>query len=181
MDEDILLRRLQARHRGALHSAIRTYTGYVTAVAARTLGPGFPREDLEEVVSDVFLALWAHAGEIRAGAALRSWLSAAAHNKAVDCLRRTRFTLPLSETVPACSGLPEEIVERQERHAALWRAVEDLGEPDRSLFLRYYYEDQSLSEAAQALGLTLPAAKARLFRGRRRLRDTLCKGGIDHV
>ena len=43
------------------------------------------------------------------------------------------------------------------------------------------YEDQPLKEVAPRLGLSLAAAKARLSRGRKRLKEALLKGGIDHA
>lgn len=61
----------------------------------------------------------------------------------------------------------------------LWDAVEGLDEPDRTLFLRYYYYGDKLKDIARALGLTQTAAKQRLFRGRKALRDTLTKGGVE--
>ena len=69
--------------------------------------------------------------------------------------------------------------ERREWAARLWDAVEGLDEPDRTLFLRYYYCGDKLKDIARALGLTQTAAKQRLFRGRKALRDTLTKGGVE--
>ena len=68
---------------------------------------------------------------------------------------------------------------RRSASAWLWDAVEGLDEPDRTLFLRYYYYGDKLKDIARALGLTQTAAKQRLFRGRKALRDTLTKGGVE--
>ncbi len=57
--------------------------------------------------------------------------------------------------------------------------MEGLDEPDRTLFLRYYYHGDKLKDIARALGLTQAAAKQRLFRGRKALRETLTKGGLE--
>ena len=74
---------------------------------------------------------------------------------------------------------PQAEAERREWAARLWDAVEGLDEPDRTLFLRYYYCGDKLKDIARALGLTQTAAKQRLFRGRKTLRDTLTKGGVE--
>ena len=57
--------------------------------------------------------------------------------------------------------------------------MEGLDEPDRTLFLRYYYYGDRLKDAARELGLSQAAAKQRLFRGRKALRDILTKGGVE--
>ena len=74
---------------------------------------------------------------------------------------------------------PQAEAERREWAARLWDAVEGLDEPDRTLFLRYYYCGDKLKDIARALGLTQTAAKQRLFRGGKALRDTLTKGGVE--
>ena len=52
-------------------------------------------------------------------------------------------------------------------------AVDALEEPDRTLFLRYYYEGDKLKTVAAELGLSQTAAKQRLFRGRKTLKAAL--------
>ena len=87
---------------------------------------------------------------------------------------------PLPEDAAAPGGAdPQAEAERREWAARLWDAVEGLDEPDRTLFLRYYYCGDKLKDIARALGLTQTAAKQRLFRGRKALRDTLTKGGVE--
>lgn len=177
MDEKKLIQRLQKRSRAALEQAIEQYTPYVSTVVWRTAGSAAAREDLEETVSDVFLALWTHAGELDPEKGLRPWLGTVARNKAVDRLRRAGASLPLPEEVPAPGPGPQEAAERMEQAEVLWRAVEALGEPDSALFLRHYWYGEKLGDAARALGLSTVAAKTRLSRGRKKLRDILTRGG----
>ena len=54
--------------------------------------------------------------------------------------------------------------------------MDALGEPDRALFVRYYYEGEKLKTIAAELGLSQTAAKQRLFRGRKALRAALQEG-----
>ena len=51
-------------------------------------------------------------------------------------------------------------------------------QPDREIFLRYYYYLQSSAEIAQAMGMGASAVRARLMRGRNVLRNKLCKEEI---
>ena len=177
MEEKKLVERLQKRSRSALERAIDRYTPYVGVTVWRVLGGTASREDLEEVVSDVFLSLWLHAGELDADQGLRPWLGTVARNKAVDRLRRAGASLPLPEEAPAPGPGPQEAAERMEQAEVLWRAVEALGEPDSALFLRHYWYGEKLGDAARALGLSTVAAKTRLSRGRKKLKDILTRGG----
>ena len=179
MDERRLAEKLKARSRPALDQAVRRFTPYVGTVICRTLSGRAAREDVEELTADVFLALWEHAPDLDPAQGLRPWLAAAARNRAVDFLRRQRSADPLPEDAPAPGGGPEDLLVRRDQAARLWEAVEELGEPDRTLFVRYYYEDASLKETALELGLSQTAAKQRLFRGRKKLKAILSEGADD--
>lgn len=173
MDERTFIKKLNRGSRSALDQAIRRYTPYVSAVILRALAGRACREDVEELCADVFVALWTHAGEIDPDQGVRPWLAAVARNRAIDWLRRQRPAAPIPEDAPDPAPGPEELAQRRERSARLWAAVDALGEPDRTLFMRYYYEEEKLKTIAAELGLSQTAAKQRLFRGRKALRAAL--------
>ena len=52
-----------------------------------------------------------------------------------------------------------------------------MDDPDRALFLRYYWYGDKLKDVARDLKLNLSTAKSRLLRGRKTLREELTKGG----
>ncbi|MCI8807027.1 MAG: sigma-70 family RNA polymerase sigma factor [Oscillospiraceae bacterium] len=173
MDERAFIKKLNRGSRSALDQAIERYTPYVSAVILRALAGRACREDVEELCADVFVALWTHAGEIDPDQGVRPWLAAVARNRAIDWLRRQRPAAPIPEDAPDPAPGPEELAQRRERSARLWAAVDALGEPDRTLFVRYYYEEDKLKTIAAELGLSQTAAKQRLFRGRKALRAAL--------
>ena len=173
MDERAFIKKLNRGSRSALDQAIQRYTPYVSAVILRALAGRACREDVEELCADVFVALWTHAGQIDPDQGVRPWLAAVARNRATDWLRRQRPAAPIPEDAPDPAPGPEELAQRRERSARLWAAVDALGEPDRTLFVRYYYEEEKLKTIAAELGLSQTAAKQRLFRGRKALRAAL--------
>ena len=173
MDERMFIKKLNRGSRSALDQAIQRYTPYVSAVILRALAGRACREDVEELSADVFVALWTHAGEIDPDQGVRPGLAAVARNRPIDWLRRQRPAAPIPEDAPDPAPGPEELAQRRERSARLWAAVDALGEPDRTLFVRYYYEEDKLKTIAAELGLSQTAAKQRLFRGRKALRAAL--------
>lgn len=176
MDEHTLVKKLNKHSRGALDQAVSRYTPYVSAVILRALMGRACREDVEELCADVFVALWTHAGELDPDQGLRPWLAVVAKNKATDWLRRVRPAAPIPEDAPDPSPGPEELAQRRDQSVRLWAAVDALGEPDRTLFVRYYYEGDKLKTIAAELSLSQTAAKQRLFRGRKALKAALQEG-----
>ena len=177
MNESKLVKKLNQHSRGALDQAISRYTPYVSAVVLRALAGRASREDVEELCADVFVALWTHAETLEPEQGLRPWLAAVARNKATDWLRSRHPNEPILEDAPDPAPGPEELAQRREQSARLWAAVGALGEPDRTLFLRYYYEGEKLKSIAKELGLSQANAKQRLFRGRKALKAALQEGG----
>lgn len=179
MNEKKLAQRLKRGDRLALDRAMDAYTRYLSTVVWNAMGPAARAEDVEEIVSDTFLALWSRRDRLDPEQGLRSWLSAVARNRAIDRLRAARpASLPLEEAEAADSSTPEQDLERRMFADALRRAVEGLPPPDDQLVLRFYYEEERLKDIAQDLGLSVPAAKSRLSRARRRLKEILIKGGL---
>lgn len=171
MDDRTLIQKLQKGNTGALETLIRRYTPYVSACVYRVM-PSLPREEREEAVADAFVELWRHAAGLDPDRPLRPWLGTVAANKAKNRLRSYSPAAPLPEDAPAPVDLQRQTEER-ETQETLWLLVEALPEPERTLFLRYYYQGERLKAIAKELGMNLSTAKTKLRRGRLLLREQL--------
>ena len=171
MDDKTLIQKLQKGSTGALEALIRRYTPYVSACVYRVM-PSLPREELEEAVADTFEELWRHADHLEPERPLRPWLGHVSSNPAKTRLRGYTPAAELPENIPAPLDLQHQ-TEQEETQVALWQAVGSLEEPERTLFLRYYYEGEKLKTIAADLGLNLSTAKTKLRRGRLLLREQL--------
>ena len=86
-----LLAALRAREPQGLEEAIGRYSPYVAGVLRKVLGQLGTQEDLEELSSDVFVALWQSAEGLREDSDLKLWLGVVARNRALKHLRALRF------------------------------------------------------------------------------------------
>ena len=177
MTEAVLLSRLKKGDSRALNTIIAQYGPYVQTIAANITIPPLQPEDVEEVASDVFLALWNHAEEVEAGK-LKAWLAAVTRNTAKNKLRSLHLTLPLEEDffildVPDV----EEALLEQELQRLTREAVGTLPEPEREVFVRHYFLYQKTAEIAQALDLNASTVRSKLMRGREKLKEYLNERG----
>lgn len=178
MNETKLIRALQRGQRGALDKVISHYSNYVASIARNVSGVQTTREDLEEIVSDVFIALWRTAERLDETRPLKSYLAAIARNAAVDRLRRIRPEDPLPEedilSADEAQG-PEAEALKREQAETLRRLLLEMAADDREIFVRFYYYRQTVREIAALLGRNESTVKARLARGRARLRERLIR------
>ena len=77
--------------------------------------------------------------------------------------------LPIGTAQPT----PEELLLRQERQAAVNRALTRLSPDEQTLFYRKYYYLQPTAQIAAELGTTERAVEGRLYRLKKRLRKLL--------
>lgn len=179
MREEAILRKMRSGDPSGLEALMDRYIPYVSTVCWNILRGSMTPQDAEEVVSDVFLAAWNQAGDIKPGAA-KAWLGAVARNKARTKLRQVNKELPLAEDILEIpdENTPVTAAERAEERKLVRKAVDQLGEPDREIFLRHYYYAQTVNEISQVMRLNESTVKTKLRRGRMRLRTILLRWGV---
>jgi RNA polymerase sigma factor (sigma-70 family) len=177
--DGVLVRRLTDGDDAALEALYDRYVRPAFALARRITGdPVFA----EEVVQEVFLALWRDPAKYdpRRGG-FPSWLLAATHHKAVDAVRREQSVrsrrASLAEeadyyTAAGASDLPpvEDAAWAGLRGERVREALSALPPPQREALVLAYYAGYTQSEIAQRIGVPLGTVKTRMLAGMRRLR-----------
>ena len=123
------MRRLQKGSRTALEQAINRYTAYVGTIVWRTLAPPPPGRTRRRWSPTCFSACGPTPTRLDPKQGLRPWLGAVARNRATDCLRKTKPTVPLPEDDgPSQAEGPEETAAAKDQAERLWQAVDGPGE-----------------------------------------------------
>ena len=182
MKEQEALQKLRRGDQRALEALMDRYSGYVTAILCNLARGALAVEDIEELASDVFVKLWNSAAALDPERPLKPWLAQVARTTLFSRLRRQEIPrTALEEDLLLISGEPgpESLAERRELAGMVRQAVAELGEPDRELFIRYYYFGEKLASAAGRLGLNQQTTKTRLRRCRLRLQKIFRERGCD--
>ena len=179
MDETKLLRKVCQGNQKAFEQIMERYTAYVAAIIYGIIGQNMSTQDVEEVVSDVFVTLWKQANQVQKGK-LKAYLSQIARYKALGKLRERQITIPLEDDeIPLLKEeeFPEQLYLKREKQSVIRQALLAMEYPDREIFLRHYYYYQTVTCIADEMKLSPSAIKSRLARGRQKLKKYLCKGG----
>lgn len=173
-DDEKLMYNIRRKRRGALEKMIDLYTPYVGTVVYHAIGSALSKEDMEEVISDTFVALWRSADKFDSQkGSLRTYLATIAHNLAKNKFSMQHFNEELNENIVAAHSEPYTRVEQDEERAAMIQAINELGEPDSEIFMRYYYYDEKISHIAKRMDLSANTVKTKLARGRGKLKGIL--------
>jgi RNA polymerase sigma factor (sigma-70 family) len=157
---------------GAFRQLVERYQNLVCAVAFAHTGD---RTLAEDIGQEAFLVAFTRLDTVREPDRLSAWLTGITRNlagKALRARRREKISdaATLDATPDSTPGPLDEVLSR-ESERAVWHALEALPESYREPLVLYYREGQSVREVAAGLGLTEDAAKQRLSRGRRALKD----------
>ena len=125
-----------------------------------------PRQDVQDVVQEVFLSAYKNIGSLKDVDALGAWLARIARNHAAEHYRSSRPTDELPEETPAAGG-------RQAEAAEVMRAIRSLPEAYSETLTLRLIEGMTGSEIAAATGLKPDSVRVNLHRGMEMLRQTL--------
>ena len=140
--------------------------------------------EAEEEVQDAFWKAFEHLDDFRGTSEFSSWLLRIVANNCLMRLRlRTRSRLVYldgsgregegSVEVPSAAVDPECGLIRREMASVLQREIRHIPKLLRNVVLLRDVQGLSMSEVAMRLGISVPAAKSRLFRARNELRKRL--------
>jgi RNA polymerase sigma-70 factor (ECF subfamily) len=178
LSDEELMGLLAAGREDALGSLHGRYAPLMFGLAARSLDPAAA----EEIVQDVFLAVWRKASSYDPGRGpVRPWLLRIAHLRIVNELRRRGrrpIVLPDPEgehlaAVPDQAPQPDEASWREYRRTTVQAAVAALPPAQRQALSLAFFGDLTYEQVATFLGLPLGTAKTRIRAGLRQLRTSL--------
>lgn len=136
--------------------------------------------DVEEAVQDAFVQAWRNLDRYRGEAALFTWLYRIGVNAALARTRRRELVPVHLESMEAEGAAhvaaevqPESAAEAHDLRSRIFAALAELPFEHREAVVLRDVAGLSNEEVAEALDISLAAAKSRIHRGRLRLRELL--------
>jgi RNA polymerase sigma-70 factor (ECF subfamily) len=182
-DEKALIARIQAGDKAACAECIEVHSPAVYRLALRLTEN---EAEAEDVMQETFLNAFKAIDSFEGRSSLSTWLYRITHNTAMMRLRRPNpYMVSVEETMAFESShiiprqlfdwccLPEEDFEDDEVRSQLERAIRELPEQFKSVFVLRELEGLSTRETADTLELSEGAVKVRLHRARLWLRERL--------
>ena len=170
-----LVRSILDGDQGAFERIVTEYQKLVASIAWRY---GVRQEDIEDVVSEVFIKTYRNLHLFRPDHPFSTWLYRLAANHVIDHGRRKRKERARSEMpreIADNAPTAREGLEKMERAALLRSALEELPRHYREVIFLVYVEGMKIDEVVGCLELPQGTVKTRLMRGREALRKILTR------
>ena len=180
--QDLSIKALKAGDRQEFARLVEEYSSPVYRLGLRMLGR---EQDAEDVLQNTFIKVMQNITGFEERSSLSTWIYRIAANEALMMLRKLRPEVSLDDQgaeedegytpvqLVDWSPLPEADLMADESRRYLERAIGNLPEALRVVFILRDIEGLSIKETSEALNLSETNVKTRLLRARLNLREQL--------
>jgi RNA polymerase sigma-70 factor, ECF subfamily len=138
--------------------------------------------EAEEVLQTVYLKILQGKASYRGECKLQTWLFAVIRKTAIS--ERRKHILRTLRSIAIASGsstlLPQVELEHSEMQQRFQEALAQLPARQRETLHLVFYQDLSLSEAAEVMNISVGSTRRHYERGKKRLRQALDREGVEY-
>jgi len=174
MTDNVIVEKLKQKDEQGFSMLIDRYSAYISAIVANLSRGTLQKEDIEELAADVFVAVWNSSEKLRADRPLKPYLAQIARNTTFTRLRQgTQDTVPFDDDILVFSkeGQPDDVAFQREQQEIINEAVNGFGEPDREIFIRFYFYGERVKGIGENLTLNISTVKTKLHRCRKKIQS----------
>jgi len=179
--DETLIRQIAEGNKLAVRALFARHQLKVYRFALRILRDAAAAED---VVSETFVDAWQHAGRFEGRSTVSTWLLGIARHKALSaCNRRSTESLDceVALNVVDPANDPEVELGRKDTGMLIRRCLGALSPEHAEIIDLVYYQEKSIKEIVEILGIPDNTVKTRMFYARKRLAALVAAEGIDRA
>ncbi|MEE9443407.1 MAG: sigma-70 family RNA polymerase sigma factor [candidate division Zixibacteria bacterium] len=172
--EKELIEKAAKGDKNAFTELVRTYQNRIFGFVMRMTAN---RETALDLTQDTFLAAWQNLNGFRKDALFSSWLFQIAANKTKNYLKKAKREISLPNDFDAPSGdvSPHGRVVNKESGQKILQAVTDLPPRQKMVFNMRYFGQMKFNEIAEALEISVSAAKTNYAEALKKLKKSMSK------
>lgn len=165
-----------------IDTMIDDFYSYVYIVVKNGVNICITNEDIEEIISDVFVAIWKNSRRLSKTMEIKPYLAGIAKNVIKNKYRNTELNFSISDYEEKLidSYDIEKIIEENEQNKVILDTVKMLKQREYEIFIMFYYESKSIKEIAKKLNSSTSNVKTILYRVRKIIKRNLEDGGYSY-
>jgi RNA polymerase sigma-70 factor, ECF subfamily len=173
-DDLQLVREFQAGSERAFNELVLRHRKAIFGLAVGMLGN---RDDADDLTQEVFVKVYQSLGAFRGDSAFYTWIHRICVNLCLNHLRhrkvRTFFGLDQTQSAEPEAARPDELTETSELSRRAQKAIAELPEKQRAVFILRHFRELPHAEIAKIMDRDEGTIKANYFQAVRKLRAKL--------
>ena len=161
---------------------IDDYYSYIYIVVKNGISINISQEDMEEIISDTFVAFWKNSKYLRKDLLVKPYLKGIAKNLIKNKYRDNNINVSIEnyENTLVEDFDIDDILESNEKNELIIDTLKTLNKNEYSIFMMYYYEGKNIKEISKKLNLSVGNVKTILHRVRKKIKRNLEEGGYSY-
>lgn len=172
IDENILIPKVLAGDVQSFEEIVRRYNMMVYTLAFRVLKS---REEAEELAQDVFLKVYQSLDSFNMKSKLSTWIYRITYNASINKYKSQKRRIDTIEIDDFVEFNVSDLTDAQndisikEKRKIINNTILKLPETEKVIITLYYYEELSIKEIAEIVGISTHNVKIKLYRSRQKL------------
>ena len=161
---------------------IDDYYSYIYIVVKNGISINISQEDMEEIISDTFVAFWKNSKYLRKDLLVKPYLKGIAKNLIKNKYRDNNINVSIENYENTLVGDfdIDDVIENNEKNEVILDTLKTLNKNEYSIFMMYYYEGKNIKEISKELNLSVGNVKTILHRVRKKIKRNLEEGGYSY-
>lgn len=161
---------------------ITRYYNYVYTIVMNFKNINISQEDIEEIISDIFMAVWNNKEKIKNDVIITHYLAGITKNIVCKKYRDIKLTYPIDDYEESFADIinVDKIVELKEQNDIIKRTLKNMRKQEYKIFIMFYYEGRKINEISKILKISISKVKVTLHRIRKKIKKSLKEGGYDY-
>lgn len=165
-----------------IEQMLEDFYGYCYLIVRNSVSIAITEEDMEEILSDVFVAVWKNSRHLPDTTLVKPYLAGIAKNIVKNKYRKTEYNVSLTDYEESLVDLSnvEMQAEEREQEQVIQKVLQEMKPEEQQIFVLFYYAAKSVHEIAQRLTISTSKVKTTLHRIRKKIKRNLEDGGYGY-
>ncbi len=161
---------------------IDDFYGYIYMIVKNGVSVYITNEDIEEIISDVFVAIWKNSSKLLNSTELKPYIAGTTKNIIKNKYRNSKLNFSISDYEESLvyNFNIEQSTEENEQNKIIADTLKSLKSDEYKVFILFYYEAKSIKEIVNKLNLSASNVKTILHRVRKKIKRNLEEGGYSY-
>lgn len=165
-----------------IEKVIETYNHYIYSIIEHSISN---QEDIEELLSDVFLSLWKNYSRLDKNTNIRAYLIGITKNLIKKKYRNYNLKLETKNIEDYENKINsyidiQELIEQNEKSKIIDNLINQLKKEEQQIFIMFYYQSKKVKEIAKKLEVSETKVKVTLYRLRKLAKKKIKEGGYNY-
>lgn len=164
-----------------IENLMNDYTNYILTII-RNFSINLSEEDTEEIILDVFLALWNNQSKLNRDCNMSAYIAGITKNLIKKKYKKVKYIEDIAdyeEKLVSLDNIELDFTEN-EKNKAILDEINKMDSDDKDIFIAYYYDEKKVKEIAIMYNFSEAKVKSRLFRIRKKLKKLLKERGYSY-